>query len=141
MLGSYIVRKLAESKKISEKVYQHPLKMRAFAATGEVVTLLNNHRINDLYHLKSGRSITKPLSHVANQMIHSYVFVPIFETRTQIFGVAFNSDRSKQTDLYMIGLEEIISVFSRCANYYAQSMTVFRINDGSGFEVVLDDDR
>jgi hypothetical protein len=140
MTGSYIVRKLVEAKKISDKLYQQPLAMRSFPATGQLVTLLNKHRIVELYEVKGGRSVTKPLSYVINQIIHSFIFEPIFEGPSKVFGIAFNSDRSKQSEIYLLALEEIIGAFAKCGNYYAGSMTVLRVNDGSGLEIILDDD-
>jgi hypothetical protein len=104
MMGSFIVRKLAESSKISDKLYQHPLDMGAYPATGKLVMLLNRHKIIELYEVKGGTNVTEPLQYVVNQIIHSFVFEFVFEGSNKIFGVVFNSDRSKSKLLYMLPL-------------------------------------
>ena len=140
MMGSFIVRKLAESKNISDKLYNQPLVMRAYPATDQIADLFNRHKIVELYEVKDGTSVTEPLQYVVNQIIHSFVFEFIFEGPNKVFGVAFNSDHSKKKRLFMLPLDKIIGAFAKCGNYYPESMTALRINDGSEWEIVLDDD-
>jgi hypothetical protein len=130
MLSCYIVRKLAEAKKITEAKFEAPMKLRAFEATGKTVDLLNNHKLEELYVIEHGRTLTKPLSYVANQLIHSFVFVPVFEKPGQIHGIAFNSDRSKSKELYMLGLASLAQAFAACANSYLSQVSYFRLENG-----------
>ena len=139
MLSCYIVRKLAESKKIADAKFQLPLKLRQFRATGKTVDLLNNHKIDSLYHLGEGTDITKPLSYVANQLIHSFVFVSVFESVGKIQGFAFNSDRSKSKELYMLELRTLVDALVACADSYIAKATYFRLKNGE-MEVILEDD-
>lgn len=139
MLSCYIVRKLAEAKKIADAKFQNPLKMKRFRATGETVDLLNKHKLDELYQLSESSEITKPLSYVANQIIHSFIFVPIFETAEKIHGFAFNSDRSKSSELYMLELRTLIEAFAACADSYITRASYFRLENGE-LEVVLEDD-
>ena len=139
MLSCYIVRKLAEAKKIADSKFQVPLKMRHFRATGKTVDLLNNHKMDSLYHLGEGTDIIKPLSYVANQLIHSFVFVPVFESVGKIQGFAFNSDRSKSKELYMLKLRTLVEALAACADSYITKATYFRLKNGE-MEVILEDD-
>lgn len=139
MLSCYIVRKLAEAKKIADAKFQSPLQMRSFRATGKTVDLLNSHKMDALYHLSDGTDITKPLSYVANQLIHSFVFVPVLEAPGKIQGIAFNSDRSKSKELYMLKLRPLVEAFAACADSYITKATYFRLNNGE-LEVILEDD-
>jgi len=139
MMSCYIVRKLAEAKKIADAKFQKPLAMRSFRATGETVDFLNSHKIDALYQLKDGTDVTKPLSYVANQLIHSFVFVPIFEVSGKIHGIAFNSDRSKGKELYMLELGKLIEAFAACADSYISKASYFRLEDGE-LKVILEDD-
>lgn len=140
MLSCYIVRKLAEAKKIADGKFQRPLQMRSFRATGETVDLLNNHKIDSLYQLGEGTDTTKPLSYVANQLIHSFIFVPVFESVAgKIQGIAFNSDRSKSKELYMLELRPLVEAFAACADSYVTKASYFRLNNGE-LEVIVEDD-
>jgi hypothetical protein len=139
MLSCYIVRKLSEAKKIADAKFQRPMRMRAFCATGKTVDVLNNHKIDALYHLANGVDVTRTLSYIANQIIHSFVFVPVFESPGKIHGIAFNSDRSKGKELYMLELRPLIEAFAACADSYINKTTYFRLNNGE-LEVILEDD-
>jgi len=136
MLSSYIVRKLAEAKKISVETYNQAIPLRSFSATGRAVNLLNHHRIDELYHMKGGSHISKPLSYVVNQLIHSYVFVPVFESPEKIYGFTFNSDRSKVKALYMVSLETLAEKFARIANLYVGRATYIRVKSSGEWEVI-----
>jgi len=139
MLSCYIVRKLAEAKKIADAKFQAPITMRCFQATGHTVDLLNNHKIDSLYDLGKGTPTTKPLSYVANQLIHSFIFVPVFELVGKIHGIAFNSDRSKGKELYMLELRALVEAFAACADSYITRATYFRLKNGE-LEAILEDD-
>jgi hypothetical protein len=139
MLSCYIVRKLAEAKKIADAKFQTPLKLRAFPATGATVDLLNRHKLEELYELGTGRNMTKPLSYVANQLIHSFVFVPVFEKPGYLHGIAFNSDHSKKTEVYMLALRPLAEAFAACANSFLSRVSYFRVENGE-LVVVAEDD-
>jgi hypothetical protein len=138
MLSCYIVRKLAEARKISDKRFRKTLKMRRFRATGETVDLLNAHKIDELYELSDGSEVTKPLSYIVNQVIHSFIFVPVFEEAGKIRGFAFNSDRSKSIELYMLELRGLVEALAACADSYISKASYFRLDNGE-LRVVLDE--
>ncbi len=139
MMSCYIVRKLAESKNITDAKFKMPLKMRCFEATGETADFLNNHKIDSLYHLDGGKDVIKPLSYIANQLIHSFIFSPVFESARKIKGFAFNSDRSKGKELYFLELRTFVEALTKCADSYISRASYFRLENGE-LEVVLDDD-
>lgn len=139
MLSCYIVRKLAEAKKIADAKFQTQLPMHSFRATGKTVELLNSDAIDSLYHLTEGTDVLKPLSYVANQLIHSFVFEPVFEEPGKIHGIAFNSDRSKGKELYLLKLRPLIKAFAACADSYISKSTYFRLQNGE-LKVILEDD-
>lgn len=139
MLSCYIVRKLAEAKKITDAKFQKPLQMQSFRTTGKTVDLLNNHRVDSLYQLGNGIDITKPLSYITNQLIHSFIFVPVFEPVGRIQGIAFNSDRSKNKELYMLELRPLVDTLAACADSYITKASYFRLNNGE-LEVIVEDD-
>ena len=130
MMSCYIVRKLAEARKITKARFDTHLPLTAFAATGKTVNALNNHRVDELYEVGAGVQITKPLSYIANQLIHSYVFVPVFLLENQLHAVAFNSDRSKSRELYLLELRTFAKALAGCANSVLSSVTYIRLNNG-----------
>jgi hypothetical protein len=139
MLSCYIVRKLAEARKIADAKFQLPLEMRSFRATGKTVDFLNSHNLDALYNLSDGVRVTQPLSYVVNQIIHSYIFKPAFVSPGKIRSVAFNSDRSKSKELYMLELRPLIEAFADCADSYISKATYFRLSNGE-LQVISEDE-
>jgi hypothetical protein len=130
MMSCYIIRKLAEAQKITNDRFNAHLPLTAFAATGKTVDALNSHRVHELYEVESGVEISKPLSYIANQLIHSYIFVPVFLLHNQLHAVAFNSDRSKSRELYVLKLRPFVEALASCADSVLSSVTYFRLTDG-----------
>jgi hypothetical protein len=139
MLSCYIVRKLAESHKISMAKYQAPLPLQSFNARGKKIDLLNSHKLEELYHLSAPKPISKPLSYIANQLIHSFVFYSLLEEQRRLWGFAFNSDRSKDAVLYSIELQPLLAAFATCADSYISSATYLRLTSGA-IDVTVGDD-
>ncbi len=130
MMSCYIIRKLAEAQKITNERFNAHLPLTAFAATGKTVDAINNQRVDELYEVDSGVEISKPLSYIANQLIHSYIFVPVFLLQNQLHAVAFNSDRSKSRELYVLKLRPFAEALAGCANSVLSGVTYFRLNNG-----------
>jgi len=82
------------------------------------VTLMNNDRIEDLYSLSKKNSETRDLEFVANQFVHSYVFVYAVDEEGGLIGFYFSSDVKKNSRLYFISLEEVIRIFNTAGNDY-----------------------
>ena len=135
MLSCYIVRKLYESNKIPKTLFESSLYLYSYKNKGIVVDLLNSHRFNDLYEIDKPVKITKPFSYVINQIIHSYTFRFTFESKNKLCGLAFNSDRSKKNELYMLRLADFIDVLSPVAECYVGRM-VFKRNKNGEMVVV-----
>ena len=131
MIGCYVVRKLAESRKIADSRFEMPIVLRSFPATSESIDFLNRHDYFELYDLHKPTQITKPLSYVVNQIIHSFVFSTVRERPTSgLHGFVFNSDRSKSSQLYLIKRDALTEAFASCANSTLSRATVFKLENG-----------
>lgn len=135
MLSCYIVRKLYESNMIPKKLFECNVSLYSYNNKGIVVDLLNSHKLDELYELEKPKKIVKPLSYVANQIIHSYTFIFTLESKNKISGLAFNSDRSKKKELYMLKPSDFIDVLSPIAECYV-GRTVFKRNSNGEMVVV-----
>ena len=130
MLSCYIVRKLFEANKITRELFNTPTKLYAFKNRGKVVDALNCHRLEDLYEVESPKTITKPFSYVINQVIHSFVYFYTLKKKNELEGFLFNSDKSKNSVLYMIKLIDFIKLLSPIAGCYIGKSTMRRNKDG-----------
>lgn len=134
MLTCYIVRKLAESNKISPDKYQAEINLYSYKNKGKTVDFLNSHKIGELYEIEEPVVMTKSFSYVINQIIHSFTFQFVFEGHNQIGGILFNSDRSKKKTIYLVKLKELIEAISPIAQCYIGT-TIFERNKNG--EMVL----
>jgi hypothetical protein len=136
MIGFYSIRKLAEALKITAKVFEQPVELLHYTANGKTVGALNWHRLDELYHVSKGAPESKPLSFVANQMIHSFVFVPIFNEDRKLELIAFNSDRSKGRSLFAIRVSKMEELFAGVAGAYISKATYMHMTPDGNLEVV-----
>ncbi len=112
-LAAYIVRKLLDSKKISDEVESSLVKGSEYPSHNHPVDIMNWHKIDELYDLSSEKEITLELREFCNQIIHSFVFVPSVQDGLEGFFVA--SDRKKSSRVFYFEIEEIIHAVERVA--------------------------
>jgi len=123
-IGFFIIRRLMEARKLSEEVANLDVHVHTYRATGKPVTLMNWHHLDELYDFSSRVKDKVSLRFVCNQLIHSYVFMPMSGQRgRRIQGVAFASDRARRKFLYELGLAETVRVFTRVATDGPCNMT------------------
>lgn len=135
MLSCYIARKLSEASKIPSSLYSADVPLYSYKSKGNPVHLMNWHRIDDLYEVQDAQKTIKPFSYIVNQIIHSFVFSFVFNDQSRLDGVIFNSDRSKNKQLYMMRIRDFIDVLSPIAGCYISS-SIFELNDDGELVVV-----
>jgi hypothetical protein len=111
MVGFYAIRKLAEAKKISDEIVEQRVLLGAYPATGKPVHRHNTHKLEELYALDSPRQLQRSLAFVWNQIIHSYVFIPVLGESHGLEGVLFCSDRERKAFLYELRVADVIALF------------------------------
>lgn len=117
MLAAYSIRKLIEAKKVSDETRDHALTLRAFPATGKLVTHMNWHRLDELYELSKPTREQLPLRDLCNQIIHSFVFhSEVAEDGLVAFLVA--SDRQRHSSLFEVPIAAFIKILCSVGNDY-----------------------
>lgn len=131
MLGFYGVRKLRDSRKISDRLRHRSVPLDEFVATGKSIDLLNRIDIDDLYRMDTPQATEKSLEFVCNQIIHSYVFTPGFNEEGFLEDLFFASDRQKDLGVFRIKIDEIVSVFEEVGNNDPSYMRMTRRQAGN----------
>jgi len=139
MLAFYSIRKLAEAKKIPDSQFQQSVELLFYSAIGKPVTLLNWHNLDELYKVQEPSGLVKPLSFVANQIIHSFVFVPILTPSRTLDGIAFNSDKTRQSGVFCIKIDEIIRILNSVSGSYVGKATIFRSTESGQLKIVTEE--
>ena len=122
MIGFYSIRKLLEADKLSYSLSESTVDALSWPSRGKPVDHTNWHRIDDLYELGLPSSEDLTIRFVANQIIHSFVFTPIFSLAGPPEGIAFSSDREKEKRLYYLELVQIRDLFERAGSDYPKEM-------------------
>jgi hypothetical protein len=70
----FIIRRLLECNKLSERIAQREVPVDVYKPTGERVTLMSRYDVWELYDLSHPSRERRPLPFICNQVIHSYIF-------------------------------------------------------------------
>ncbi|MHC1765228.1 MAG: hypothetical protein AB9869_13165 [Verrucomicrobiia bacterium] len=101
MLAIFSVRTLIERHKLSEELLSERMSVSAYPKkTQKPTTWLNNHKIEELFDLNSPRPKTLDLEFYCNQVIHSYILIPVqdgHEFSHLLFCSDFERNRSLST--------------------------------------------
>ena len=111
MIGFYSIRKLIEAHKVSDEIRDRSICLQGYPWTGSPITFLNWHKIDKKYDLEHPVPVNKTLIWVANQIIHSFAFLPSFDEKGRLDSILFNSDRTRRQFLYSLSVDEIIALF------------------------------
>ncbi|MEA5448296.1 hypothetical protein VB780_06940 [Leptolyngbya sp. CCNP1308] len=122
MLGFYSIRKLIESKKLSDAVANQSLEALSYEWMGEPVTLINKNKIEKLYNLNSGHKIQKKLIFFCHQFIHSYIFEVLFDENYRLNGIFISSDKERNKALYLVKLQSVIDIFEQVGSDYPTNL-------------------
>lgn len=119
LIGAFVIRRLADSHKLSDATAAMELRTRRFPSTGYGATLINNHRVDELFDLARAAPSRQPLLFLCNQAIHSYVLTPYVDRRgKRIVGLFIASDRQRNRAMFAVPLSEFERAFRKVGNDY-----------------------
>ena len=123
-ISFYGVRKLLEADKFSGDIVKYKFSLKAYPSRSKNVTKLNWYKIDKHYNLENPKVITKDVRWLANQIIHSYVFIPLFnDDFKNVHAILFASDREKNTRLFQLEIVDIIDFLKKAGNDYPDDET------------------
>jgi len=112
-MSAFIVRKLIESKKLSDEFESMSVQVQEFRQDNLEPTIhfMNRHRIDKFYDLENGSKTALPVVKICHAFIHSFVFeIAIDNDAASIDGIFFNSDKTKDEKVYFIQLKNYLQV-------------------------------
>lgn len=98
----FIIRRLIECNKLSERVANRLVPVDVYKPTGERITLMSRYDVWELYNLDHPRKERRSLAFVCNQIIHSYVFQIWSERSGHKTSLFFSSDRERRRAAYRL---------------------------------------
>ena len=119
MSGFYTIRKLSEAKLLADTTISQEIELIAYQPTGKVVTLINWHKLDQLYDLNSPIAAKRDVMFLCHQFVHSYIFMASFnDVPFGLEGVLFCSDRERHKFLYHMDISKMIALFEQAGSEY-----------------------
>lgn len=116
MIAAYSIRKLLDSGKVSDDIENIKINTFVYKAI-RTVTRLNWHNLDENYEKNHYRT-KKYLRTICNTIIHSYCFIPGFDSRGKLKFLYFNSADKKDIEIYSISLNELSDVLIKVGSDY-----------------------
>ncbi|UOG32797.1 hypothetical protein [Leptospira noguchii] len=108
-LASYIIRKLREGRKFPKEIFERRIPLTRFNRKEDSnIELFNNHRFDELYNLENSYKHEVNYEYLVNQIIHSFSFSILVDEFGSLNGFLINSDRSKNSTLYLVLIEQFL---------------------------------
>jgi len=112
-IGFYSVRKLFDAPgKIRDKTRGLSLVLQKHSNL-KPVTWRNYHKLDELYDLSRSHKETRDVLFVCGRIIHSFVFAPCVSEAGGLHGAFFSSDLDKDSHMYFISTDQLISLFTQ----------------------------
>jgi len=122
MIGFYIIRKLMDARKLSDSVVQERVTIQSFPHRGKPVTLMNWDHVDRHYDLDRSHQTSRSLTWVANQMIHSYVFIVSRDDTGGLDGFFFSSDKERNEAVHFVEATKVIEKFEQVGVNYPSKL-------------------
>lgn len=118
MIGFFILRKLIDLHTVSTATSDQMLNVCSCQARGKNVTLLNAHRLWELYDLDREIPTSKTPIYIANQFIHAYTGLVARDESRNWSDVLVVSDYDRNDCIWRVPIAEIRNLFSKAADDY-----------------------
>lgn len=128
-LGFYAIRKLIESKKISDSLSQRRHELKEFPYSGNAESLAT-HMKDTEYDLSTGRMAHLTTIDLCNQFIHSHHFLPFLPDGKHLIGFFFCSDRKRTSGIYLVTIFTIVEIYRSIGSNYPKSYRTERLSNG-----------
>ncbi|MFK3659449.1 hypothetical protein ACI2I2_02880 [Scandinavium sp. NPDC088450] len=128
-IGFYSVRKLIESKKISDSIKTKLYNVKEFPYNGNINTIATWFKAED-YSFDQAIPSKINIVSLCNQFIHSHHFLPFLPNGKNLIGFFFCSDLKRTSGLYFITLFDVVDIFRTIGRNYPSSMQMTRTQSG-----------
>jgi len=131
IISFFLLRRLIEFHKVSSKIREYRFKIFSWRSTGKLPTLLNNHKIDELYDLSIERAHTKKVIYVCNQLIHSYTSTMIVDETRNWDSILTVSDYDRKDCIWRIPINSIVDILKIASKDYPYSVR-YTLNKKTG---------
>lgn len=131
----YSIRKLFETQtRITNRTQNVVIKLYWFRNI-RPVRYFGVHKIDVHFDLEKKHEEVRDVVFIANQIIHSYVFLPYESEGGGFGGIYFNSDKDKNKKLYSLDVESMVAIFDRVGNDEVKELE-WHLDPATGEEII-----
>ncbi|GAA0539206.1 hypothetical protein GCM10009098_03440 [Rheinheimera aquimaris] len=134
-IGFYSIRKLIESKKISDSLKEKVFEVKQFSYKGSPNSIFMHFEESD-YDLSKANSAKFTIAQLCNQFIHSHHFLPFFVNGKNLIGFFFCSDYKRTSGIYLITLFDIVEIYRNIGSNYPATMNIQRLPNGKSVTII-----
>jgi hypothetical protein len=118
MIGFFLLRRLIELKKVSSAICDRKVRVFSYKSIGKRVTLMNSHRLDELYDMENEIAETKKPFYIANQFVHAYTSFVARDQSRNWSDVLVVSDYDRNDCIWRVPVETVRSLFLDASNDY-----------------------
>lgn len=127
--GMFAIRRLIESGKCSSRLPKQRVSVQICKMSGRDPDLLDRWTPWEHYDLENARPSELDVWSLAQQFIHSFIFMLDFDERDGNFsGVYVGSDKTKKSHLYRVGISAVVELFEFVASEDVVHAAQYRLN-------------
>jgi len=134
-LGFYYVRKLIESKKISDSLKKKSYEVKEFPYRGSPESIINHFKETD-YDFSMAKTSKITIIQLCNQFIHSYYFFPFLPNGKNLIGFLFCSDHKRTSCIYLITLFDVVDIYRTIGSNYPRNMHTRLLPNGKSVTAI-----
>ncbi len=136
-VGCYIVRKLIKAHLVSTATKDLDVPTVAYPARAKRTTLINWHKVDELFDFSKGDRRAFRLLVLCNAVIHSFVYLPIATSKSgPVKKFLIASDRQRRKSLFEVNLLDVSSAFGIVGNDYPANVQMTFNDEQGDFDVV-----
>ncbi|MET3705865.1 hypothetical protein ABIB17_000464 [Arthrobacter sp. UYEF6] len=119
MDAGFAIRRLLEARKLADSLAASRIKVTRYPRKGSIPDFYTRDDIDEHYDLDGGVKDQITLTHLANQLIHSYVWVLSFDGESEedegdgeghFIGVFLASEKERQKHVYFLPAGSLIAI-------------------------------
>lgn len=134
-LGFYSIRKLIESKKVSNSLKEKSYELNEFAYQGCPKSITTYFKEGE-YDLSKAKRTRITINQLCNQFIHSHHFLPFLPNGKNLIGFFFCSDHKRASGIYLITLFDVVDIYRTIGNNYPSSLHSRKLPNGKSVTAV-----
>jgi hypothetical protein len=113
IVSAHAMRKLVDSRSVSDELIQRRIPVRRYDLTGKPPDSRCPADIEDCYDFQNGRRNTLTPEVLCHEIVHSFVFIFFCGETADLFdGIYVSSDRAKKKHIYLVLASDFIALCS-----------------------------